>query len=128
MIAPISNKNDINNGNIVKVVVNKIGDALYYSREAIPSNKKNTNRKQQHYMQLGINAFQKNSLECYTKLNRTTLEEVESIDMLRLLEHDHDVRTVITQTPALGVDTEDDLKQVRKIMEKNPYFQKYSKT
>jgi len=125
MIAPILEKSDIPNPNIVKVVANLSGDAIYYSREAIPSIKKNLNREQKYFMQLGINAFRKKSLKYFSELERTPLEIIESVDMLRLLEHNYDIRTVISESPALGVDTPEDLERVSDLMTKDIIFPKY---
>jgi 3-deoxy-manno-octulosonate cytidylyltransferase (CMP-KDO synthetase) len=125
MITPISEKSDILNHNTVKVVANLSGDALYYSREAIPSIKKDLNQEQAYFMQVGITAFRKRSLRCFSSLERTPLEITESIDMLRLLEHDYDIRTIITTSPALGVDTPEDLLLVNDLMDKDTLFPKY---
>ena len=125
MIAPILEKSDIHNPNIVKVVANLSGDAIYYSREAIPSIKKNLNREQKYFMQLGINAFRKRSLKYFSSLDRTPLEIIESIDMLRLLEHHNDIRTVIAASTVLGVDTPEDLERVSNLMIKDTIFPKY---
>ena len=125
MIAPIFKKSDVLNPNIVKIVVNLSGDAIYYSREAIPSIKKNLNREQKYFMQLGINAFRERSLKYFSKLERTPLEIIESIDMLRLLEHNYDIRTVIAASAVLGVDTQEDLIRVSDLMIKDTIFPKY---
>ena len=125
MIAPILEKQDVLNPNIVKVVANLSGDAIYYSREAIPSLKKNMNQEQTYFMQLGINAFRKKSLKYFSELERTPLEIIESVDMLRLLEHNYDIRIVIAESPALGVDTQEDLDRVNDIMIKDTIFPKY---
>jgi 3-deoxy-manno-octulosonate cytidylyltransferase (CMP-KDO synthetase) len=76
-------------------------------------------------MQVGITAFRKRSLRCFSSLERTPLEITESIDMLRLLEHDYDIRTIITTSPALGVDTPEDLLLVNDLMDKDTLFPKY---
>jgi 3-deoxy-manno-octulosonate cytidylyltransferase (CMP-KDO synthetase) len=125
MIAPILEKSDIHNPNIVKVVTNLSGDAIYYSREVIPSIKKNLNREQTYFMQLGINAFRNRSLRYFSELERTPLEIIESVDMLRLLEHNYDIRTVIAESPALGVDTPEDLVRVSNLMTKDTIFPNY---
>jgi len=125
MIAPILEKQDVLNPNIVKVVANLSGDAIYYSREAIPSIKKTLNPEWKYFMQLGINAFRKRSLKYFTSLERTPLEIIESIDMLRLLEHNYDIRTVIAASTALGVDTQEDLIRVSDLMIKDTIFPKY---
>ena len=125
MIAPITKKSDILNPNIVKVVFNSTNCAIYYSREAIPSMKKT---KEQHafFMQLGVNAFRKSSLIYFSNLQRTPLEKIESVDMLRLVENNIKVNTVSVPEPVLGVDTEEDLKRVRDLMIKDTIFPEYS--
>ena len=125
MIAPITKKSDILNPNIVKVVFNSTNCAIYYSREAIPSMKKT---KDQHsiFMQLGVNAFRKSSLIYFSNLQRTPLEKIESVDMLRLVENNIEVNTVSVLEPVLGVDTEEDLKRVRDLMIQDTIFPKYS--
>ena len=125
MITPILDEADIHNSNVVKVVNNLSGNAMYYSREAIPSIKKDLNREHVYFMQVGITAFRKKSLKCFSSLERTPLEITESIDMLRLLEHNYNIRTVITTSPALGVDTPEDLKRASNLMIKNPILPKY---
>jgi 3-deoxy-manno-octulosonate cytidylyltransferase (CMP-KDO synthetase) len=125
MITPILHKADINNSNVVKVINNLSGNAMYYSREAIPSIKKDSNREHAYFMQVGITAFRKRSLKCFSSLERSPLEITESIDMLRLLEHDYEIRTVITTSTALGVDTQEDLLRVSDLMIKDPIFPKY---
>ena len=77
-------------------------------------------------MQLGINAFRKRSLKNFTSLERTPLEIIESIDMLRLLEHNYDIRTVIAASIALGVDTQEDLIRISDLMIKDTIFPEYS--
>ena len=76
-------------------------------------------------MQLGINAFRKRSLIYFSELERTPLEIIESVDMLRLLEHNYDILTVIAESTALGVDTPEDLVRVRNLMTKDTIFTKY---
>ena len=125
MIAPITKKSDILNPNIVKVVFNSTDCAIYYSREAIPSMKKT---KEQHsvFMQLGVNAFRKSSLIYFSNLQRTPLEKIESVDMLRLIENNIGVHIVSVPEPVLGVDTQEDLERVRDLMIKDTIFPKYS--
>ena len=59
MMTPITNLSEIHNENVVKVVTSVSGNAVYYSREAIPSNRMGLNTFDKYYKQLGINAFRK---------------------------------------------------------------------
>ena len=124
MIKPI-NDNDKDNPNIVKVVTDLTGNAIYYSREAIPYEKKITKKFQKYFMQVGITAFRKKYLLFFSKLNKTPLEKQESIDMLRLLENNYKIKTIISSSEAIGVDTYDDLEKAKKLMLNNKYYLKY---
>jgi 3-deoxy-manno-octulosonate cytidylyltransferase (CMP-KDO synthetase) len=126
MMTKITNKLEILNHNIVKVVVSLSDKAMYYCRGPIPSSKKEPKINNIYYKQLGINAYRKESLIKFSKLKRTYLEKIESIDMLRLLENDIAITMVNYNTSALGVDTPNDLKKVRKLMEIDDLFLKYS--
>lgn len=126
MMAPIVNESDISNPNIVKVVVDISGNALYYSREPIPSFKKASSENiVTRYKQFGINAFRKQSLKTFANLSRTPLEIIESVDMLRLLENGFKVRMVSSSYPMMGVDTPEDLVQVEELMCKDSIYSNY---
>ncbi|NQU34615.1 MAG: 3-deoxy-manno-octulosonate cytidylyltransferase [Bacteroidetes bacterium] len=125
MINPITDILEINNPNVVKVVVSVSNNAIYYSREAIPSNKKAANHEVKYFKQLGINAFRKKSLERFSSLARTPVEITESVDMLRLLENDIKIRLVKTEVSTVGVDTPEDLVRVKELMIKDLIFSRY---
>ncbi len=125
MMAPIIDKEEIHNANVVKVVANLSGDALFYSREAIPSNKKAASQEVKYFKQLGINAFRKKSLERLSSLARTPVEITESVDMLRLLENDIKIRLVKTEVSTVGVDTPEDIERVKELMIKDLTYSRY---
>ena len=116
MMGPIKNDEEMNNLNVVKVVVDTSDNALYYSREPIPSFKKINSGCNTRYKQFGINAFRKESLMTFVSLPRTPLEKIESVDMLRLLENGFKVRMVSSSYPVVGVDTPEDLKRAEVVM------------
>lgn len=120
MMRIIEDSSEINNSNVVKVVFDTLQNALYYSREPIPSSQKISMRSSvASYKQLGINAFRKKSLMSFANLPRTPLEKIESVDMLRLLENRLIVRMVATSFPSAGVDTLEDLKRAEDFMRKD---------
>ena len=90
-------------------------DAIYYSREPIPSKKKYTGDIPK-WEQLGIIVFRKRALFDYTEMDSTPLEIIESVDMNRFIEHGKKIRMVPTDYGASGVDTEIDLKEVEVLM------------
>lgn len=115
---------DIDNANNVKVVINKNGDALYMSREPIPSAHK-YNKKIDYYRQLGLIAFQRDALLNFISLEPTKLEIIESVDMNRLLENGFKIRMVETEYEVDAVDNPIDLIRVEEKMKTDFLFKKY---
>jgi len=108
--------------NIVKVVTNFDGDALYFSRGPIPS----TPINKQHnfveetlvYRHIGLYAFRKEQLFAFTSWERTPYEIAEGLEQLRFLEHGIPIHVVETDTPLIGVDVPEDLERVKQIFNK----------
>jgi 3-deoxy-manno-octulosonate cytidylyltransferase (CMP-KDO synthetase) len=94
--------------NNVKVVVDCNSNALYFSREAIPSPWKGWEQLPRH-MQTGIIAFRRDALMNFNAMSETELEKYESVDMNRVLESGGSIRMVATNDFTLGVDTEEEL-------------------
>jgi 3-deoxy-manno-octulosonate cytidylyltransferase (CMP-KDO synthetase) len=105
------------NPNIVKVVLDTNGNALYFSRAPIPyprddAHKQNINA----HRHIGIYAYRVGFLNKYAELAVTELEKTESLEQLRVLHHGYKIAVTITENaPASGVDTQEDLDAVRKI-------------
>jgi 3-deoxy-manno-octulosonate cytidylyltransferase (CMP-KDO synthetase) len=100
--------------NCIKVVCDLKGNALYFSREPIPT------RAKVSVVPMGkqvcIIPFRRDFLLEYTRMAPTPLEVAESIDMLRILEHGGMVRMAQTKHSTRSVDTPDDLKNVERLM------------
>ena len=111
--------------NEVKVVTDQKGNALYFSRESIPS-AKNTDGEVSVYKQVCIIPFRRDFLIEFNNLTPTPLEIVESIDMLRVLEHGMKVKMIETDYDTQSVDTPDELKKVEKLMMNDTLMEKYS--
>ena len=103
---------DVNN---VKVVIANNNDALYYSREPIPSPWKGW-EDIPRYMQTGIIAFRRDILIAFNAMKETQLEQIESIDMNRVLETGGKIRMVLTEATTIGVDVVEELNEVEKIL------------
>jgi 3-deoxy-manno-octulosonate cytidylyltransferase (CMP-KDO synthetase) len=101
--------------NNVKVVVDCKNNALYFSREPIPSPWKGW-QQLPRYMQTGIIAFRRNALMNFNAMAETDLERYESVDMNRVLESGGSVRMVATPDFTLGVDTEEELYLAEKFL------------
>ncbi|QQR81403.1 MAG: 3-deoxy-manno-octulosonate cytidylyltransferase [Deltaproteobacteria bacterium] len=112
--------------NNVKVVVNKNNDALYFSREPIPSPWKGVENVPM-YMQTGIIAFRRDVLLKFNKMAETRLEQIESVDMNRILENGGRIRMVLTEVVTIGVDTPQELKEAEKLLESDITLSKYLK-
>ncbi|MCQ9207381.1 MAG: 3-deoxy-manno-octulosonate cytidylyltransferase [Omnitrophica bacterium] len=125
LMAELKNEEEEKDPNIVKVVVGKDNNALYFSREAIPSRKK-AKGAPPCYKQVPIIPFARDFLITFNKLPQTPLEIIESVDMLRLLEHGYAVRMVPSGFSTYGVDTPRDLERVGKLMQADPLIPKYS--
>jgi len=101
--------------NNVKVVVNQNNDALYFSREAIPSPWKGVENVPM-YMQTGIIAFRRDVLLRFNRMPETRLEQIESVDMNRVLETGGSIRMVLTDAITIGIDTPEELKEAEGLM------------
>lgn len=115
LMETIPSDEDFRDPNEVKVVVDKEGNALYFSREPIPSEKKGA-KDYPRYKQVCIMPFRKDFLYLYNQLEPTPLEVIESVDMLRVLEHGYNVKMVLTERFTCSVDTPEDLQEVERLM------------
>ncbi|MGA2121560.1 MAG: 3-deoxy-manno-octulosonate cytidylyltransferase [Methanoregula sp.] len=127
LISTINNDEEFHSPNTVKIVMDEAGYALYFSREPIPSAKK-YHGTIPRFKQLGIIAFRRSFLLKFNNLAPTPLEKIESVDMLRVLEHGLKIKLVMSPDNIYGVDTPEDRKHVEEIMEHDPIFAKYAGT
>jgi 3-deoxy-manno-octulosonate cytidylyltransferase (CMP-KDO synthetase) len=110
--------------NNVKVVVKRNNDALYFSREPIPSPWRGL-EDHPMYMQTGIIAFRRDALLHFNQLSETRLEQIESIDMNRVLENGGRIRMVLTEATTIGVDTPEELREAERLMRYDPIMAGY---
>lgn len=111
--------------NTIKVVMNRHGDALYFSRETIPASTQIGFHQMRIFKQVCVIPFRTECLRKYAELEPTPLEIAESIDMLRLLENGLPVRLVETDVPTYAVDTPADLTRVESRMRTDPLIARY---
>ena len=111
--------------NTVKVVMDRQGRALYFSREPIPTHRLRGFDKLAVFKQVCIIPFRRGLLLRYAQLEPTPLEQAESVDMLRILEHGADVHLVETHADVHAVDTLADLASVESLMQHDPLVSQY---
>ena len=93
-----------------KVVTNTHGDALYFSKHAIPYDR--DKRGVTYWKHIGLYAYRRPVLDVFHRLPPSTLERAEGLEQLRLLEEGIPIRVLETGEPTVGVDTEEDLRAV----------------
>ena len=109
----LTDADEMNNPNNVKVVLDKNNDALYFSRSLIPYPR--NAGKSPVFKHIGIYAYRRQFLIDYAKMNSTPLEQAESLEQLRALENGFKIRVIKSSCQFIGVDTEEDLKLVSEI-------------
>ena len=94
--------------NCVKVVTDKKGRALYFSRLPIPCNRDNR-EDVRYYKHIGLYGYTRSALELFHSLPPSGFEKTEKLEQLRLLEHGIEILVEETPFDTIGVDTEGDL-------------------
>lgn len=111
---PILEEEDFLNHNVVKVVCNLEHEALYFSRSPIPFPR--SPLKSPALRHLGIYAYRREFLENYVRWEPTELEQTESLEQLRALEHGARIRIIHTEHQGLGVDTPEQVARIESIL------------
>ena len=110
----IEDPSEINNPNVVKVVTDLAGDAIYFSRCPIPYVRAEGIA---HFKHIGLYVYRRELLLAYSGLPVGPLERVECLEQLRALENGYRIRVVETEYESLGVDTPEDLERVAALFE-----------
>ncbi|MFH1147702.1 MAG: 3-deoxy-manno-octulosonate cytidylyltransferase [Pseudomonadota bacterium] len=124
LMSRIKSRAEQEDPNEVKVVTDLNNYALYFTREAVPSWKKGAKEVPMH-KQVCIIPFRRDFLLKFNALRPSPLEAVESIDMLRVLEHGYKVKMVLTERETYSVDTPADLAKVQTLMAKDILMAQY---
>jgi 3-deoxy-manno-octulosonate cytidylyltransferase (CMP-KDO synthetase) len=107
---------DLDNPSLVKVVVDRQGYALYFTRAAVPFVRAGQPMPPL-WGHLGLYAYRRDFLLTLAALPPTPLERAEGLEQLRALEHGYRIRTAETTAETIGVDTPEDLDRVRRLVE-----------
>jgi 3-deoxy-manno-octulosonate cytidylyltransferase (CMP-KDO synthetase) len=113
----IANAAELADPNIVKLVLDRGGFVLYFSRAAIPHARDPRGGWPPLYRHVGLYAYRRSALLVLASLEQTPLERAESLEQLRALEHGIRIKAVESAYDSIGVDTPDDLDQVRRLLE-----------
>lgn len=113
--APLDPAADLPNPNTVKVLVDRQGFALYFSRAAVPYRRERSEALASVMRHIGLYVYRRDFLLALAALPRTPLERQESLEQLRALEHGYRIRVVETAYTSVSVDTPEDLERVRRL-------------
>ena len=113
----IADPADILNPNVVKVVTNFNGDAIYFSRCPIPYDRDQVGGGTPYFKHIGLYVYRKELLQRYPDLEVGPLEKAECLEQLRALENGYRIKVVETEYESLGVDTPDDLVRLNRLFE-----------
>ena len=111
----LSEIEDIENPNHVKVITDQQGFALYFSRSVIPYPRE-TSIKAEYYKHIGVYAFRKKALLNFAKLKIQPLEIAEKIECIRYLEYGMKIKMIETDFVGVGIDVPEDLEKARLIL------------
>lgn len=111
----ISDEEDIQNSNFVKVVTDINDFALYFSRSPIPFARE-TNFSANYFRHIGIYAFRKEALLKFSTLDMRQNERAEKLEQLRYLEYGMRIKVIETESIGVGIDTPEDLERAKKFL------------
>lgn len=129
VMTALTRAEDLANPNVVKVVVDQDGYAMYFSRSPIPFVRQDWDMRRgtgdmphapcpmpHSWKHLGLYGYQRHFLLQFPTLTRTPLEQAESLEQLRALEHGYQIRVLETAHDSIGVDTAEDLATVEALL------------
>ena len=105
-------KGEAGNPNIVKVVTDKLGYALYFSRSIIPY-QRDGKTNAEYFLHVGVYAYKKDALIKFTKLPQSSLEKIEKLEQLRYLENGIKIKMAETEYNNIAIDTPEDLERAK---------------
>ena len=112
----IENPDEIANPNVVKVVTDAVGNAIYFSRHPIPYERESGSGTV-HFKHIGLYVYRRDFLLRYSDLPVGPLETAEKLEQLRALENGYRIRVAETEYDSLGVDTPEDLERASALFE-----------
>ena len=121
LVKRISSSDELINPNTVKVVIDEKGYGVYFSRAPIPYLRDSIEMNKWHerylyYKHIGLYVFRKDFLLQFASWEESTLEKVEKLEQLRIIEHGYKIKTAVTEYDSVPVDTPEDAERVRTIV------------
>jgi len=121
LIRKVEVDEDIFNPNQPKVIVNALGNAIYFSRSVVPfvrdADKNEWTMKHTFYKHIGLYAYRTETLGRITRLLHSPLEIAESLEQNRWIENGYQIRTAVTEWESIGIDTPEDLEKANLILD-----------
>lgn len=125
LATPIDGDDEFLNPNVVKLVTDRQGFALYFSRAPIPHERDRASTSaakaaRSAWKHIGLYVYRREFLLEFAGLPETQLERLEKLEQLRALEHGVPIRVVVTSGSSIGVDTPEDLARIETLLKSNP--------
>jgi 3-deoxy-manno-octulosonate cytidylyltransferase (CMP-KDO synthetase) len=119
---PLVNEEEAHQASIVKCVIDQKGNALYFSRALIPSNKTQTFKSGMAFRHLGLYVYKPTFILDYQKLPSTPLQMEEDLEQLKVLEHGYRIKVAIVDHATIGVDNPEDIHKIEEWLCKQNTF------
>ncbi len=113
----IEDPTEVANPNVVKVVTNLGGEAIYFSRHPIPFDRDRGRSTTPHYKHIGLYVYRRDLLLRYPDLPLGPLEEAERLEQLRAIENGYRIKVIETEYESFGVDTPEDLARLQHLFD-----------
>lgn len=121
----ITDENELFNKSVVKLIIDKFNNAIYFSRAAIPylrDVESDWVKKHDYLKHFGIYVYKKSALMKFTEYGESLLEKEEKLEQLRFLSNNIEIKVAFTKEDSIAVDTQDDLDRVRNFISQNKQF------
>jgi len=119
LIREISSRDEIDNPNVVKAVIDNDFNALYFSRAAVPYERNSGQAK--FYAHIGLYGYRRESLFRMRKLEQTSYEKAESLEQLRALQNGMKIKAIPVDYKPIGIDTSQDVEDFKAFLENSIY-------
>lgn len=121
-IKQIISGEELINPNVVKVVIDRFGNAIYFSRSPIPYCREVLNtddwiKAGRYFKHVGLYVFRKEFLLKFSAMCETELEKAEKLEQLRIIENGYKIKTIITDYESISIDTIEDFEKIKSIID-----------